>query len=417
MDGMEILRHIRSRHMPASVVVITAHGSVALAVEAMRQGAFDFIIKPFPRDRLLVTVRNALERERLTRTVDVIERDFARDRFQGFVGASVPMLSVYRAIESAAPSRASIFITGESGTGKELCAQAVHALSPRRAKPLIAINCAAIPRDLMESEIFGHVKGAFTGATADREGAAKLADGGTLFLDELGEMDLQLQSKLLRFVQSGTFQKVGGTKQEKVDVRFICATNRDPMKAVESGQLREDLFYRLHVVPIHLPPLREREGDAALIAKFLLPEISAEEGKDFVSLGHDAESAISAHDWPGNVRQLENILRQAVVLHDGTELTAAMLRLSAAVRSPTQEVAAQAAPSGAEHNGIRPLWEVERDTIEAAITATKGNIGEAARALGINASTIYRKRQSWMKAPGPPLTPSPPMSEAEPPAR
>ncbi len=254
MSGMDILQQITERQLPCSVVVITAHGSVDVAVEAMRFGAFDFLTKPFDGKRLCATARNALKHQQLSSLVAQYRENFERSSFAGFIGASMAMQAVYRIIESAAPSKATVFITGESGTGKEVCAEAIHQCSPRRDQPFIALNCAAIPHDLMESEIFGHVKGSFTGAQGDRKGAASLADGGTLFLDEICEMDLDLQSKLLRFIQTGTLQRVGSGKLETVDVRFVCATNRDPLVEVKAGRFREDLYYRLHVIPLALPP-------------------------------------------------------------------------------------------------------------------------------------------------------------------
>ncbi len=275
MNGMEVLKHIQARKLPVLVVVITAHGSVNIAVEAMQAGAYDFIVKPFSADRLLVTVRNALESQRLLRLVDNL-KDAARDGHHGFIGSSLPMQAIYRIIDAAAASRATVFITGESGTGKEVCAEAIHRQSPRRNGPFVAINCGAIPRDLMESEIFGHVKGAFTGAVADRDGAAMRADGGTLFLDEVCEMDPALQTKMLRFLQTGSFDKVGGGVTHRVDIRIVCATNRCPLEEVQSGRFREDLYYRLHVVPIALPPLRDREGDVLAIARHFLSAYAAE---------------------------------------------------------------------------------------------------------------------------------------------
>ncbi len=267
MSGMDILQQITEQQLPCSVVVITAHGSVDVAVEAMRLGAFDFLTKPFDGKRLCATARNALKHQQLSSLVAQYRENFERSSFAGFIGASMPMQAVYRIIESAAPSKATVFITGESGTGKEVCAEAIHQCNPRREQPFIALNCAAIPHDLMESEIFGHVKGSFTGAQGDRKGAASLADGGTLFLDEICEMDLDLQSKLLRFIQTGTLQRVGSGKLETVDVRFVCATNRDPLLEVKAGRFREDLYYRLHVIPLSLPPLRERGEDILLLAR------------------------------------------------------------------------------------------------------------------------------------------------------
>ncbi len=411
INGLEILKHIAENKIPVSVVVITAHGSINTAVEAMRLGAFDFLAKPFTPERLVVTLRNALEYQRLTTIVDTYKNDIDRREYYGFIGSSLSMQAVYRIIDSVSASKATVFITGESGTGKEICAEAIHRHSPRAAKPFIAINCGAIPKDLMESEIFGHAKGSFTGAIADRDGAAKLANGGTLFLDEICEMEQSLQTKLLRFVQTESFQKVGGSKLEKVDIRIVCATNRDPQAAVAKGRLREDLFYRLHVVPIHLPPLSEREDDALDIARYFLRQYAREEGKDFEEFSPEAEAAISAYSWPGNVRQLQNVIRNIVVLNDGDEVAEDMLPppLDAVLSGPPafgvidkeaspgasdRQTAARMAAAGPDQL-IRPLAEVERETIERAITICGGNIPKAAQHLGISASTIYRKKAAW----------------------
>jgi two-component system repressor protein LuxO len=320
-----------------------------------------------------------------------------RTAFQGFIGAAPAMQAVYRILETAAASRATVFITGESGTGKELAAEAVHRLSPRREKPFIAINCAAIPKDLIESEIFGHVRGAFTGAIADRVGAAQAADGGTLFLDELCEMDLALQGKLLRFIQTGTFQPVGSTQPRRTDVRFVCATNRDPLVEVREGRFREDLYYRLHVVPVQLPPLRDRGEDVVTIAEAMLAKSAAEEGRAFRGLAEDAKSALRAHRWPGNVRELENAVRTAVVLHDGEWVTAAMLPLTLREPSPRQPAPSPPPllPEADRARQIRPLAEVEREAIERAVALCDGNIPKAAAHLGISPSTLYRKRAAW----------------------
>jgi two-component system repressor protein LuxO len=405
MNGLEILKQIQSRQLPVSVVVITAHGSISNAVEAMRSGAYDFLVKPFNADRLLITLRNVLERQRLTRMVETLKDDFGRPAYLGFIGSSLSMQAVYRTIDSAAASKATIFITGESGTGKEVCAQAIHQRSPRRERPFVAINCAAIPRDLMESEIFGHVKGAFTGAIAEREGAAARADNGTLFLDEICEMDLDLQSKLLRFVQTGSFVKVGGGITQKVDVRFVCASNKDPLREVEAGRFREDLYYRLHVIPIHLPPLRERDDDMIAIARHFLGAFAREEGKHFQGFAPEVEAVLLAYAWPGNVRQLQNVLRNIVVLNDGETVTLDMLppplnQIEPAARGRDAAEApggrATGTQAGAAGDGaIRPLWEIEKDAIEDAIRRCDGNIPKAATHLGISASTIYRKRMAW----------------------
>ncbi|GAL09532.1 regulatory protein LuxO [Vibrio astriarenae] len=323
-------------------------------------------------------------------------------RYQGFIGSSQNMQSVYRVIDSAASSKASIFITGESGTGKEVCAEAIHAASNRRSNPFIAINCAAIPKDLIESELFGHVKGAFTGASTDRQGAAEMADGGTLFLDEICEMDLDLQTKLLRFIQTGTFQKVGSSKMKSVDVRFVCATNRDPWTEVQEGRFREDLYYRLYVIPLHLPPLRERGEDIIEIAYSLLGFMSNEEGKAFNHLSPPVVERFISYEWPGNVRQLQNVLRNVVVLNSGKEITLEMLPppinsidiQSASVLRGEAE-APQSDPVIFTEQDILPLWESEKATIEQAIEACEGNIPKAARLLEVSPSTLYRKLQSW----------------------
>ena len=408
MNGLEVLEKLQSERAPTGVVVITAHGSVNTAVEAMRLGAYDFLVKPFSADRLLVTVRNTVERLRLERIVETYREDLGRDRFHGFIGGSPAMQAVYHTIESAAASKATVFITGESGTGKEVCAEAIHRASPRRQAPFIALNCGAIPKDLMESEIFGHVKGAFTGAISDRTGAAAKANGGTLFLDEIAEMELALQTKLLRFVQTGTFQKVGETRQESVDIRIICATNRDPLAEVRDGRFREDLYYRLHVVPIQMPPLRDRGDDILAVARAFLVAYAREEGKHFRRFAVEAEARLAAYAWPGNVRQLQNVIRNAVVLNDGEEVTPEMLpppisgtgngamATDTGVSAPLPAAAMPGATMAAADAGpIVPLWQVEKQAIEKAIDACDGNIPRAAALLQISASTIYRKKQVW----------------------
>ncbi|MBB4313489.1 two-component system repressor protein LuxO [Roseospira marina] len=352
-SGLDILREIRAGSSDMAVVVVTSQGSMQVAVEAMREGADDFLTKPFPADRLRVTLKNAVERHTMAGTLRRIRAEIGRETFHGFIGSSLPMQAVYRTIEAAAPSRASVFITGESGTGKEVCAEALHRASTRKVGPFVALNCAAIPHELIESEIFGHIKGAFTGATADRKGAAARADGGTLFLDEICEMDLGLQAKLLRFIQTGTFIPVGGTKLESVDTRFICATNRDPWTEVQGGRFREDLYFRLHVIPIHLPPLREREGDVVEIATALLERFAKEEGRTFTGFTEPAEALLKLLPWPGNVRQLQNVLRNVVVLNDGPIVSAEMLEgpartlggAMAASSAQAAKAAGEAAPS------------------------------------------------------------------------
>ncbi len=399
ISGLELLDHLKTLPQDPTVVVVTALGTIDTAVEAMRAGAFDFLQKPFDAERLRITVRNALEKHNLRTLVKTYQDSFERDRFHGFIGSSIPMQAVYRIIENAASSRASVFITGESGSGKEVCADAIHNHGNRRDKAFIALNCAAIPSELMESEIFGHVKGAFTGAVSDRKGAAVMADGGTLFLDEIGEMDLALQSKLLRFIQTGSFQKVGANKLEKVDVRFVSATNKDPLEMITKGTFREDLYYRLHVIPIHLPALRECGNDVMAIACKYLEDYSAEEGKSFKGFTTEVSTILRHYRWPGNVRQLQNIIRNIIVLQEGGLITKDMLpELLSSTSGAASHEYGQSQPyvaQGPDIQPVKPLWLTERDAIEGAIKACDGNIPRAAALLEVSPSTIYRKRQTW----------------------
>lgn len=312
--------------------------------------------------------------------------------FAGFIGASAPMRRVYGEIERVASSRASVFITGESGTGKELAAQAVHSNSGRSG-PFIALNCGAIPKELIESEVFGHMRGAYTGAVEDHAGAAEAANGGTLFLDEICEMDIALQTKLLRFVQTGEVRRVGGTKSKKVDVRIVCATNREPKAEVQAGRFREDLFYRLHVLPVHMPPLRLRGEDTLMLARSFLARLSKEEGRNFVGFDPFAERLIASYAWPGNVRELDSAIRRIVVLNSGGVVTADMLPLEITTAVLTQPQGEAKRPKQ-----ILPMWVQEGRIIEEALAAFDGNISRAAAALEINPSTIYRRRQTNRRA-------------------
>ncbi len=414
IDGLEILELINEKNIPVEVIVTTGDCSMNTAIDAMKLGARDYLIKPFTKERLVTTLKNTFERQQLKLLVETYRDEIDRHQYCGFIGSSLAMQRVYQLIDSAASSKATIFITGESGTGKEVCAEAVHQRSDRQKAPFIALNCGAIPKDLIESEIFGHVKGAFTGAASDRDGAAKAAHGGTLFLDEVCEMELSLQSKLLRFLQTGTLQKVGSDKTEKVDVRIICATNKNPLHEVELGRFREDLYYRLHVLPIHLPPLREREDDVMEIARSFLTQYAKEESKLFKRFDPEAELILSNYDWPGNVRQLQNVIRNIVVLCNDESVTRQMLpapldtfNLSIKPQTPAQPAIQPKTTNAVEAsslNGgqgqkledlIKPLAELEREAIETAIGLCEGNIPTAAHYLGISAATIYRKRVSW----------------------
>ena len=398
LGGADALAALVGDH--TRVIATSARGSVHAAVAAIRAGAVDYLPKPFGAAALIERVEAAIAQWNRSEEPPPRPKD-ARSAaaqaalgFEGFVGRSPAMAAIFDQIARVAPSRAPVFITGESGTGKELCAEAIHARSGRGGKPFIAINCGAIPKDLMESEVFGHVRGAFTGASDTRPGAAELADGGTLFLDEIGEMDLALQAKLLRFLQSGTVQRVGDTTARKVDVRIISATNRDPFAEIATGRFREDLFYRLHVLPIHMPPLRARADDVLLLAETFLARFTAEEQRDFQGFSPEAAAMLLAHAWPGNVRELQNAIRRMVVLNQGTEITAQMLpaTIGAAV-PPMSDTLSAPMLSGS----IMPFWEQERSIIESAVGAFSGNIARAAAALEISPSTIYRKRQAWLE--------------------
>jgi len=404
INGLEVLKIIKEKQLPSQVIIITAHGTVETAVTAMQCGAFDFLTKPFDASRLNVTVKNALEHFKLTQIAETFQEEFARQNFHDFIGSSLSMQGVYRIIESAAPSKATVFVTGESGTGKELCASALHQQSPRKDQPFVAINCAAIPKDLIESEIFGHIKGAFSGAIKDRQGAASLANGGTLFLDEVCEMDLELQTKLLRFIQTGTFQKVGSDKVIDVDIRFVCATNRDPLQEVKEGRFREDLYYRLHVIPISLPPLRDRDDDVLQIANAFLTQYSRDENRDFKGFENNCKNRLLNYDWPGNIRQLQNIIRNVVVLNQGEKVTLNMLPPPLDRDSDVADIVITETLDTESIKGqnthilndkIVPLWMVEKEAIDRAIEQCDGNIPKAASLLEISASTIYRKKQSW----------------------
>ena len=404
ISGLDLLDRWTQTPIRAPIVVITANGSMATAIDAMRRGAADFVVKPTTKERLNVTVRSAVENFQLKKVVETYEAETDRSDFCGIIGRSLVMQGVFKSIEAAAPSKASVFVSGETGTGKELVARAVHQTSPRRKAKFVAINCGAIPRDLIESEIFGHVKGAFTGATADRIGAAEVAEGGTLFLDELGEMPIELQPKLLRFLQFGEYSRVGETAVRHSNIRIVAATNRDPLEAVRSGRLREDLYYRLHVVPVALPALRERGADILLLAENALARYAAEEGKTFTGFARDAEEWLISHDWPGNVRELENLIRQIVVLNAGGEIGRQHIpttfptpsRVNAAPDNPVATAPALVAPE--PDCGLEPLWLTEKKAIERAIALCRGNIVAAAKQLQINPSTIYRKKAAWERA-------------------
>jgi two-component system repressor protein LuxO len=444
-SGFEVMQALLRAHPACSVVVITAEESLSNAVRASEAGAFDFIQKPVESERLLVTLRNALHASGLQQQVASLQTDAPR-KFEQFIGQSPEMQTVYRMIETVAASNASVCITGESGTGKELAAAAIHARSPRRAKKLVVINCAAIPKELIESELFGHAKGAFTGAVTERLGVFADADKGTLFLDEIAELELGVQAKLLRVLQTGEVKRLGEDKTRIVDVRIVCATHRNLAERVRAGEFREDLFYRLFVVPIELPPLRSRDGDIALIARDVLLRYALEDGKQFKDFSPEAMQALNMHSWPGNVRELLNVIRAVVALHDGQLVQRDMLPASvgrtgsASTRPAPLAETPEETPWFSQKTGlgepappplapmaglvqpwrakdtvpglaaaiyepgrVRPLLEVEREVVDYALRAFGGNVAQAARALQVNPSTLYRKIQVWTAQDGVPL--------------
>lgn len=432
IEGINVLKKLKGQQYNIPVIV-TGQGSVNTAIEVIRNGAHDFLIKPFNTDRLVQTAEKVLghqqnETQNLSikpciagkpvidetcekRTPLKQKKAIKGNGFSSFIGTSPAMLSVYEKIEKAAKSDANVFITGQSGTGKEICAEAIHKHSDRKDRPFVPVNCAALPRDLIEAELFGHVKGAFTGAVSDREGAAKMANGGTLFLDEIAEMKPDMQTKLLRFVQTLCFQKIGSDKIEKTDIRIICATNRDPLHEIECGSFREDLYYRLHVIPIHMPPLCERNNDILDITKAQLLHYAALENKNFTDINDDAAYLLCQYHWPGNIRQLQNIIRHSVIMNDGPLLTANMLpafllpkRGSFAMdkenynkKEQTDPVFEPRTSQSHEFPETGSLADIEQKAIIAAIRACNGNIPQAAAKLKISPSTIYRKKAEWKK--------------------
>jgi two-component system, repressor protein LuxO len=405
-SGFDVMDDLLHANPGCAVVVITAEDALDNAVRASQGGAFDFIEKPVEAERLLVTLRNALHAGQLTQQVEQLQTQVPT-QFEQFIGQSAEMQTVYRMIDTVAGSNVPVCITGESGTGKELAAHAIHARSPRKNNNWVPINCASIPKELIESELFGHVKGAFTGAITERSGAFLEADKGTLFLDEIAELDLSVQAKLLRVLQLGEVKRLGEDKTRLTNVRVVCATHRNLMDRVRSGEFREDLFYRLYVVPIELPPLRQRGGDIAMIAKALLARYATLEGKVFTGFSVDAIHALRSYAWPGNVRELVNVVRAVVAMHSGPTVELEMLSvglrnlLPQARQSTTPEPTPwfvqpiPLAPTCTEKRPIRPLAQVEQEAIDHALQVCEGNVAQAARALQINPSTLYRKIQGW----------------------
>ena len=384
MNGLELLRSIRALSPETEVIMITAYGSIEMAVEAMKQGAYDFVVKPFKRHDILRPVRRALEKQQLVAENRRLKMELGRTLGKrSIIGQSVPLRDVLQLVDQVAPSSATVLVTGESGTGKELIARAIHAGSPRTDKPFVAINCAAIPDTILESELFGYERGAFTGAIARREGRFERAHRGTLFLDEIGEMAPHVQVKLLRVLQEGEIERLGGTQPIAVDCRIVAATNKDLAKEVEEGRFREDLYYRLNVISVPLPPLRTRLDDVTLLAHHFLEIYAAKNNKPMLGIAPEGMEVLCNYDWPGNVRELENVMERAVVLAREDHITVG--DLPPKIRANGGTARTLSIPIGT------PLDEVERRLIHETLKMTKGDKRLAARLLGIATRTIYRK--------------------------
>lgn len=392
MSGMEVLKNIKERSPETLVIIITAFGSVDIAVEAMKAGAYDYITKPFNRDELRLIVAKALQFSGLAVENQRLKSELSdRSDFRTIIGSSAQMESVFTIVRKVADTDASVLISGESGTGKELIARSLHAGSRRSSRPFVAINCAAIPRDLLESELFGHVKGAFTGAIKDKTGKFQLADGGTLFLDEVGELPLELQPKLLRALQERVVEPVGGNSQQKLDVRIVAATNLDLEKAVEEGVFREDLYYRLAVIPIHLPPLRQRRDDIPL----LLRHFSVKHGAGEVTFDKAALSLLTAYVWPGNVRELENLVERLLILRSGDTITSGELPekiRNGTAHSGTTSDSACVINLPAEGYSLEQL---EREVVVQALERNQWNQAAAARFLRIPRHTLIYRMEKY----------------------
>ncbi|WP_453977548.1 sigma-54-dependent transcriptional regulator [Brevundimonas sp. Marseille-Q4549] len=407
MSGLECLAELRSAGVNEPVIVLTANGGIDMVVKAMQAGAQDFFVKPVGPERLLVGVRNAMQMTRLTAEVGrLTKRVQGRTSFDDIVGDSNPMRMVKALGARAAKSSIPVLITGESGVGKEVIARALHGASDRAGKPFVAVNCGALPANLVESILFGHEKGAFTGAVDKTLGKFREADGGTLFLDEIGELPLDMQVKLLRALQEGEIDPVGGKRPVKIDVRIVSATNRDPAQQVRDGAFREDLFYRLNVFPIEAPSLRDRREDIPALVDHFIARFNAEEGKRIAGCAPETMAMLQSFDWPGNVRQLENAVFRAIVLADAPFLQPHDFPAISGVTAPMPDVVPVATVSTHSDHApqpdqpirilddrghLRTLEEIERDLIQHAIEVYSGHMSEIARRLGIGRSTLYRK--------------------------
>jgi two-component system response regulator HydG len=391
VSGMDVLEAAVRLQPDAAVLLVTGHESVKNAVDAMRRGAADYLPKPVDPSELRTRLARAVEARRLRRANVELRRQIdKRYGFEGILGSSSPMQKVFDVLVQVASSSATVLILGESGTGKELVARAIHQNSPRRERNFVAVNCAALSEGLIESELFGHVKGAFTGAVAHKEGRIVYADGGTLFLDEVGDMPLETQAKLLRVLEMREVQAVGGNTTRKVDVRLVAATNRDLRGLVEEGKFREDLLFRLQVVTVVLPPLRERPGDVPLLIDHFLSSLAEEHGRDVRGITPEARGLLVRYDWPGNVRELRNALETMVLLarRDVLDVDDVPEHIQSASGRPTRD-------GGHYEIAGRSLADVERDLIEATLALTEGNRQKAAKMIGIGERTLYRKLNEY----------------------
>ncbi len=383
-DGLTLLPELKEMRSDVEVIIISGHGTVENAITATRRGAFDFIEKPPDKDKLLVSIKNALKKSALERE-NLRLRQVVEMRHK-MIGESEAIKKVIEQIRRVAPTDGRVLILGESGTGKELVARAIHENSKRADGPFIKVNCAAIPEELIESELFGNVKGAFTGATETRSGKFSLADKGTLFLDEVGDMSLKVQAKVLRALQEGEFEKVGGTTTEKVDVRVLAATNKDLEKEVAAGSFREDLFFRLNVIPIVSPALRERTGDVALLAKHFTQRYCSENGLRQIAISQEAMKALENYSWPGNIRELQNIVERLVIMATGAQVEAEDLPPQFA--APRQALQARFS----ENLTLKDLKEqIEREYIETVLEQKNWNVSQAAKSLGVDRTNLHKK--------------------------
>ena len=384
-NGLEVLKELRQGGRDTTAIMITAYGTIERAVQAMQEGAFDFITKPFDLDHIAMVVEKALERERLKRGLERFTEE-AGERYRLVGGESPQMREAIETAKKAASSRSTVLLLGESGAGKEVFARAIHNWSERKHEPFIAINCVGLSKDLLESELFGHEKGAFTGAHHFKKGKMELAHRGTVFLDEVGDISAELQTKLLRFLQEREFERVGGTQPIHVDVRVIAATNRDLSIAIKEGRFREDLYYRLNVIPISLPPLRERREDIPVLARYFLRRFALETKKNFTGITAEAEARLVAYAWPGNVRELANAIERAVVLGQGPEIT--LEDLSPRITYSEDE----GTSDGLSYRGA--VDAARANVIRRALATTQGNRAAAARILGLHKTHLLNLMKS-----------------------